>query len=79
MNIEPSRGERLQLWVGTKTFIPMLKVDQTPGFVAVAEDLSQVDADSSSVKAADLSSLRLPEDLVCGGSYLVAVMVDEVL
>ena len=78
MNIEPSRGERLQLWVGTKTFIPMLKVDQTPGFVAVAEDLSQVDADSS-VKAADLSSLRLPEDLVCGGSYLVAVMVDEVL
>ena len=55
----------------------MPKVDETPGFIVMRDNLPFVDSDNS-VRAADLSSLSLPDDLVCGGSYLVAVVVDEV-
>ena len=65
------------MWIGTKTYIPMPKVDETPGFIVMRDNLPFVDSDNS-VRAADLSSLSLPDDLVCGGSYLVAVVVDEV-
>ena len=77
VNTAPSDGETLQLWVGTKTFIPMLKVDETPGFTAIDTGLSVVTQDND-VMAADLSALRLPATLPCGGSYLVAIIIDSV-
>ena len=79
MNTAPSDGETLQLWVGTKTFIPMLKVDETPGFTAMDSDLSVVSQNADgTMMAADLSALRLPATLPCGGSYLVAIITDSV-
>ena len=79
VNTAPSNGETLQLWVGTKTFIPMLKVDETPGFITMDTDLSVVSQEADeTMTAADLSALRLPETLPCGGSYLVAILTDSV-
>lgn len=79
VNTEPSNGETLQLWVGTKTFIPMLKVDETPGFTAIDTDLSVASQNADgTMTAADLSALRLPATLPCGGSYLVAIITDGV-
>ena len=72
----------MQLWVGTKTFIPTLNVSETPGFHdmdkgdVILVDKSQ-EADGS-MMVADYSPLKLPASLPCGGSYLVAMIVDNV-
>ena len=73
-----SSGETLQLWIGTKTFIPKLKIDETPGFMLVDADLDVAPQNAENNLAVDLSALRLPQNLPCGGSYLVATIADSV-
>ena len=78
VNTALSSGEKLQLWIGTKTFIPKLKIAETPGFMLVDADLSVASQNAENNLAADLSTLRLPQNLPCGGSYLVAIIADSV-